>query len=325
MKSKLFFLSIILFQISIIIFLSYKIFLKKQRVLGKAVINPIKKENIIQTDTKLKYFYEPKPNTHEIVNEWVPYKATYTINNDALNERFDYEIEKKENVFRIITLGDSFTYGLYVDTKNNWPERLEDKLNTDLLCKGVNKYEVINLGVHGYDIQYSLNRYINRGSKYNPDLIIWFLKEDDVLQVNEIMLEKEHYYAKEMRETGEFQKLVDKGILYPSWAKAMQDVFNEYGKDQILDIQRSFLKEFDNQYKGKLVVVTFPNEPKDVKNFLRDEVSKNKDAVFFDGLDDIYQDSKLYFPNDGHPTSEGHKVIAENIFDYLKEMHLTCY
>ena len=64
----------------------------------------------------------------EKVNEWGPNKGTYTINNDSLNERFNYSENKDKNTFRIITLGASYTYGLYVDTKNNWTEILEDIL-----------------------------------------------------------------------------------------------------------------------------------------------------------------------------------------------------
>lgn len=319
MKQKTIYIIVVVLQMIVVGFLGYKLFSNKESIQGKMVINPIKKENIIQLDPILKYYYEPKPNTNEIVNDWVPYKATYTINEDALNERFDYETAHNKDVFRIITLGDSFTYGLYVDTKDNWPERLEEKLNTNITCNNIQKFEVINLGVHGYDIQYSLNRYTTRGQKYDPNLVIWFMKQDDVSQINEIMLEKEQFYAKQMKESGEFQRLVDKGILYPSWNRAMKEVSDEYGKDQIEGIQKKFLNKFKDLYKGPLVLITFPNEPADTKQFLKESVQDTKNAAFFDGLTDIYKDPNLYFANDGHPTAQGHEIIAEDVLNYLKK------
>ena len=116
-------------------------------------------------------------------------KAVYNINSDTFNERFDYEINKDDKTFRIITLGDSFTFGYIVDTKNNWTELLEDKLN-QLHCANFDKIEVINLGVVGYDIQYSVERFKLRGKKYNPDLVLWLLKGDDFQEIKEIVQPK---------------------------------------------------------------------------------------------------------------------------------------
>jgi hypothetical protein len=62
---------------------------------------------------------------------WDHTRAYYTFNQDGLNERYDYNTTKPDGIFRIITLGDSFTFGHFVDTKDNWTERLEDLLNED--------------------------------------------------------------------------------------------------------------------------------------------------------------------------------------------------
>jgi lysophospholipase L1-like esterase len=102
-----------------------------------------------------------------------PSQAKYTINKDTLNERYDYSVKKQPGVFRIMTIGDSFTYGLYTNTDRNWTELLEDKLNADLRCQKSRKVEVINLAVNGYDITYTVERFLKRGIKYNPDLVIW--------------------------------------------------------------------------------------------------------------------------------------------------------
>ena len=75
-----------------------------------------------------------------------------------------------------MTLGDSFTFGVYVNTEDNWTELLEDKLNSiKNICPNTDHFEVINLGVGGYDIEYAAKRYINRGKVYNPNIILLLL------------------------------------------------------------------------------------------------------------------------------------------------------
>ena len=148
----------------------------------------IKKENLIfPEDSEFKYYYELQPNT-KYTDEpgWLDYKVTYIHNADGLNERFDYTVEKPENTFRIITLGDSFTFGQFVNTKDNWPEQLEDMLNQNLTTDEIKKFEVINLGMSGFDVPYLIKRYKDIGAKYNPDLIIWFESGSGFTRSNEI-------------------------------------------------------------------------------------------------------------------------------------------
>lgn len=313
---------LIFLQIVIITFLFYKIYQKQKNILG-AFVSPINKERLLlNSSNKLKYFYEPKPNSIEKVNEWISYKGVYTINSDSLNERFNYSIEKPKNVYRIITLGDSFTYGLYVDTKDNWPKRLEDKLNNESRCNNISKFEVINLGVYGYDIQYSSERFKIRGQKYHPDLVLWFLKNDDLEQINEVMLEKERRYSKEFKASGEFDRLVKQGVLYPSWVKAMEDTVNQFSKNDILNQQYKFLKEFNNYYKGKLIIFTFPDTEVTYKKLLSDYITDRGNSYFTYQITDINQFPQLYFKNDGHLNREGHMQIATDLFDYLTKNKL---
>ena len=79
---------LIIFQIIIIIFIVIKIYIKNSKnVLWTTSINPIKKEALIFTPSEtLKYFYEPKPNSQEKINKWIPYSQgiVNTINSDSL-------------------------------------------------------------------------------------------------------------------------------------------------------------------------------------------------------------------------------------------------
>ena len=186
-----FFVVLITFELIIISILSIRLFLPKSDF-GCCKYFPTQKEHIIFNPTKaLKYFYEPKPNTNEVDKaDWFPYETIYTINSDSLNERFEYSVNKPKGTYRIITLGDSFTFGQYISTPNNYSELLEEMLNKTLRCRSINRFEVINLGVPGYDIQYSVERFKVRGQKYYPNLVLWLLQDGDFDEITELTREK---------------------------------------------------------------------------------------------------------------------------------------
>ncbi len=323
--------SLIFFQLILISFLSYRVYQKQKNILGVVSVDPIKKENLVfKPSDKFKYFYEPKPNNIEKVNEWVPYKGTYTINSDSLNERFDYPIKKTKNIYRIITLGNSFTYGLYVDTKDNWTEQLEDRLNQQKeQCTDITKFEVMNLGMHGYDIQYLIERFKLRGIKYEADMVIWLMNDNDFFQINEIMLKKAEFYQKQMSENGELEKQIKSGNLYPAWDRALRELKTQYDKKSLEKYQLDQLTQFRKDiYRGTLLFLTFPVTSFDHKSILKDFTHSFAQTYFSDEIINIYDESRelLYFPNDGHPNQNGHKQIAENIFNILiKKKLIPCF
>jgi len=276
MKSKLLFF-VILSQVVLISFLGYQIYQKRKNVLRALSINPISKENIdFKLTGKLKYFYEPKIGSWYHRNS----NSNYIINTDTLHEVRDYSIEKPNNVFRIIAFGDSFTFGEGVADNNNWVKQLEDKLNEN--SQGC-IYEVINFGVPGYDIEYSIERYKSRGTKYSPDLLIWFLKNDDFEQI---------------REKEFIEKTTSEEIL----------------KD-ILTYQKSCLVELVNLKINKLLFLTFIFTDQKYKSIMESYVN-NADIFLYDDLTDIYTDKKNCLP-DGHPSKYGHQVIAQDVYKYL--------
>ena len=310
MKSKVFIL-LICVQIVVITFLFFQIQYKSNNTLGVSV-NTIDSKTIKKTPRGgLKYFYEPKANTIEKVNEWGPNKGTYTINNDSLNERFNYSENKDKNTFRIITLGASYTYGLYVDTKNNWTEILEDILNSSGCNK---KIEVINLGVHGYDPTYEVERYKIRGIKYNPDLIIWFLSDPDTITelINEY-IQKNH------------ERLKKQGVninSYEPWLLAKQEIQKTYGENGIFEYQLKALKKINNLYRGEILFIVQKTESNNkpfpyMYKFKNERV--NTEIYEIVNIDDNPQ---LHFLTDPHPNITGHKVIAEDVYDYIKKSNI---
>lgn len=258
-----------------------------------------------------RYFYEPRAN--RIINThpaWLPSDYDYknTINADTLNERFNYQVKKEANIFRIITLGDSFTFGEFVNTADNYPEQLEDLLNQKNECRG-NKFEVINLGVRGYDIEYSVERFGVRGAKYKPDLVIWLIR-DDFFQLNEAIIPKIRGYKQEGEDFD-----------YLEWRLRAAGEADRRFEDNLLSIQTQKLASIDDYYKGPLLLLTFRwNLEGKFWDVLKNFVGSRSQSYLYGDLP-RYKSLGKVLP-DGHPNNDGYSLIASSIFGYLQENKL---
>jgi hypothetical protein len=270
-------------------------------------------------NNELKYFYELKSN--EILRDnpgWLGYTAINTINNDSFNDRYDYPLEKDNNTYRIITLGDSFTYGLYVNTEENYPEVLEDMLNKNLKCKNIKKFEVINLGVGGYDIEYSVYRFIKRGIKYNPDMVIWLLHDGMFDRMNEYKIPIE----KKLKEEGVPNFNSTTGV-YEASNKAKSIVKNDFSDDEIALYQNKSFEILDeaikkiNNGKSKILIADLTIQNNSFRKVIDNFLTKSKNYIFLPVFN--FRKDPSYHLLDGHANIAGNIKISENIFSLLKK------
>jgi hypothetical protein len=75
---------------------------------------------------------------------------------------------KPPGTFRIVGVGDSFTFGTGVRAEDTFLAVLERELNKN----NSDRFEVINLGVPGYDTDNEVNMILARGVPLAPDLVI---------------------------------------------------------------------------------------------------------------------------------------------------------
>jgi hypothetical protein len=98
--------------------------------------------------------------------------------NDRDQRNILFMTEKSENMYRIIVLGDSFTYGWGLDISDTYPFILENMLNN--LSDGA-QYQTINLADPGFDLKDNIDILSEKSLNYNPDLVIFnFLFENDL-------------------------------------------------------------------------------------------------------------------------------------------------
>ena len=316
---------IVTLQLITILFLGVFYYIKQSSVQTPSISWIDKNQLLPNPNSSLKNFYEPKPNITisnnlYFLGENYNFTTSYTYNNDSLNQEKNLLEKKPTNTFRIITLGDSFTFGANLNTKDNYPSQLETIINKELACPDKN-FEVINLAVPGYDIQYSVERFRLRGVKYNPDLLLWLVIQDNLVRLNELMLPKSLKYEAEMKANKQIQTLAKEGNYYPDYKKARDEVITSLGEDTILNMQLDYLKELDNYYKGNMVLLTFPFTQSNYKQLLSNYSNSRPNTYYYDNLVNIYQQNRGVFP-DFHPNEIGTNLIAQDIYTYLTKNNI---
>lgn len=286
------------------------------------------KSSLIFSDTTTHY-YEPKENIDQKdYRDWLTYSPTYHYNGDTFNDRFDYSVVKEDGVFRIITIGDSNTEGKFINTGQNYPEQLEDLLNLQK-CRDIKKFEVINLGVSGYDLQYSMERFKRRGLKYNPDLVLWYISGPSFHKIMEKIAPKILEYREQMKSSGELKQHEANGNYYPFETKAKNELFAQYPEEERIEYQRAVLKRFKQLYPGILILLTvgnidpsqFPSEiamnfDQKYKGILADFAQKNDNTYFYYDLPTLENPAERLI--DLHPNAEGYRLFSNSIYEYLK-------
>lgn len=306
---------IVILQIVVIWLLAtrmYSIWRARTNNKDSAII-PFKQDTLSRPGSDLPGFYEPKPDTvNEITPEWLGKKVIHNINHDGLRDMDDYEIDKPDNVFRIAVMGDSFTYGLFVGDDEVYPEKLERILNNPKSCNSDRKIEVVNFGVPGYDLEMSAYRYFFRIKNYSPDLIVWYLIENDFneytsfvqdlwVNIKEMLIADNVPYEQFAPETAEILESVVTGRL---------------GDTFVPDHQETKLREWISAVDVPFVLFSDTSLPKDYQRRIKDTVATTPGGLYFDTLK--YNNAYA----EGHPSPASHTVIAESLYSYLRNHSL---
>ena len=179
------------------------------------------------------------------------------------------------------------------------------------------------MGVPGYDIEYSAERFKRRGLKYDPDMVIWFIRDDDFVQINEKMQPINEKCEEESRVNGYYTVGFDQNKLYDCWRISNEKVEKEMGRAQLNAYLKDKFDMFNNIFHKTLLVIDFPFDPEAYKQLIKDLVREKGNQYFYDHLINIF-DYNESLP-DGHPNSKGYTLISKDIYDYLnRNKIITC-
>ena len=139
---------------------------------------------------------KPNQQTTHIGNT---YEFSYPVRINSLGYRMqEFSLEKPQDEFRILMLGDSLTFGYGVEEKDNIPSLVEKKLNDYLAKNSINrKILIINAGFADGKSPDAYYLYLKKiGLDLNPDLIIvnYFLN-NDISDLDDTVWEKVDQYG----------------------------------------------------------------------------------------------------------------------------------
>jgi lysophospholipase L1-like esterase len=147
----------------------------------------------------------------------------------------------KFNGFRAVVVGDSITFGNFLPLESTYSYQLHEILND----KNPSKYEVLNLGVGGYDIVQEVANIEHFGLNYKPDLVVVGLCLNDIgisspnlEYINNIDKYRSGVISY-LRSAQFFSNAIDK-ILLVKWMKKMNkpEIFQKHYKTKIAPISK---------------------------------------------------------------------------------------
>ena len=119
------------------------------------------------------FSYRPRPGFEAVVKR-AERVVTWKINSQGLRDN-EIPYQKSADTYRIIGLGDSFTFGFHVEQEETFLHQLEQLLNdTPRLAQAMGKqrFQTVNMGVGAYGLAAVQQMLEREGLQYQPDMII---------------------------------------------------------------------------------------------------------------------------------------------------------
>jgi lysophospholipase L1-like esterase len=331
------------------------LFLLAEGVTRLVMPDSVKLRLMHQPDEKLGYTLVPH---YTMTHQTSEFSVSIKINSEGLRDH-DYPAKKDPMVYRILVLGDSFTFGVGVNAEESYSKMLEAMLNKAPRGKAARTYEVINAGVEGYGTEQEYLYLHQLQLRYEPDLVIVGLHNndiDDVMKGIPSVFKKQRfknrfYFISYLRGiqillTEAFTKeFILENILAiyqdhysPEFEKALHRT-----EDLLVNI-----RDFSLSRGAKVLVVIIPScleidraewEEKGFGHLYTDVFFTRNMGKFSDTFAEYGKSRQLptlpllpalrngsvrpmYFTRDPHWTREGPRIAAESIFTYLTEKHL---
>lgn len=280
-------------------------------------------------DARLMWF--PKPNYDD---------GDTHINSRGFRDK-EYDIKKDRNVFRILCLGDSSTFGFNVRLEDTYHSLLEDRLNKQFSQSGI-RYEVINAGVTGYSSYQGLYLYKLKGIRYAPDIVIFYLglndhKSNFYLSDRQIMQHDVPSTIKAALENNFLLNLQSYRLL----RKLIVNIFDSHKIRNRKNVRRVSAEDFKENIlalnglcrkNGSMLLLISPpvNKEEVIRLNLITEINTFRKQL--DSISENYHiplisipemteasgdDTSKFFADSLHPNKTGHQRIMESLYNYL--------
>ncbi|MEM3122317.1 MAG: SGNH/GDSL hydrolase family protein [Candidatus Pacearchaeota archaeon] len=232
----------------------------------------------------------------------------------------EYSLEKPKNIIRIIGLGDSVTFGAYIEEKDTFLNVLEEKLNEN------GNYEVINFALSGYNTEQNLAVLKHKAIKFNPDIVLLvFVYNDFEEPTNPIA---EDSFIQKLRNL--MRHVYTVRLAYWNYIKLTEEskIETEYSKldetrKQITFDSMKKMAEISKKNNVKFVVLIWPHLPVWQNDFYqgykKDIIKLAEESKFYViEMDDIWQgynEEELIVPKEGHPNALANRIVGEKLYE----------
>ena len=284
-------------------------------------IHDIGTSGAIQASEYPEIIYELKPNLDILFK-----KVRLRTNPEGLPDK-EYAKQKAPNAFRVAVIGDSYTMPTGVAIENAYHSLLEDRLARDFPEK---KIEFINFAVGGYQLrQYAaVIRY--KAVLYHPDLVlIGFCLANDANPLPEGVFKKKY---QPLRQTWPFFTLHFIRLLRETAARVSNSL-NQTGHDsaaldqnKMVYIDKYFAEaeRLANANHFGVLIAALNNKPSDpvLSSFLQ-KMSQKHHFWFLDVTQPFKNTDHRKFSitrEDGHPNEKAHRLFADQLYPFLKEI-----
>ncbi len=263
----------------------------------------------------------------------------------------EHTIEKPTGVFRILGLGDSFTYGDGATFEQTYLRRVENMLNDR---PGDHPHvEIIKAGISKFFPEAEKLLLEHYGLPYQPDLVLVGFLPNDIIDthhgIDAVNVEMNGYlttrYAHQLGSAGIWlfmhsdaaRIMLTRYVQYRlkhGYGDSWPDVYRANGRHeddwQEVESQYKQMDELARSHHAKFVITHIPQrgpwEPQHAYPGKRLARWSARQAISFidtfPALNAAPEEPMLYWPIDGHCTSAGYKIIAQTIFDYLIQHQL---
>lgn len=223
---------------------------------------------------------------------------------------YEYEKEKTDNTFRICVIGDSITFGWWECLEHTYPKVLERLLRER--CSGDFVYEVLNMGIGGYNAEQEMELIRTQALLFNPDLlVIGYCINDNAIGMD----------------AGLWRHFSSSGSVLWDWVSLRMKQIKEAFSFKSL-LHRAYEKIAEIAHENNLPVIVVFFYPRDADSIIEypailgiQKAKRISEHLGF-GIVDLRNIFKAYKPEDVmvddiHPSVLGHRIAAEALFNYL--------
>jgi hypothetical protein len=297
--------------------------------------------------------FEDLPRLHTVMDlggknvRGVHGSAFFRTNSAGFRGR-EYGLEPPPDTFRIVLIGDSFAMGWMTDEDMTYAMRVEKMLDE---ASAKTRFEVLNLGLGGLNTRLIVNRLHRIGLPYEPDLIVYGFTVNDIEAPQEFGMrhqgEPDPLLAEWRRFADSPSRLLQ--IMWPRWVSLRYNAFHQpgsygdrlhrwyfeepdkwgrvaFGLDRLAAIGRSrgicvhlLIHTKMAQFGFFHPFVPIYDRVEEAAIARGFTVTQSFPAFRWRSASDL-----RISPLDDHPNDEGHRILAEALFEGLKQLPPRC-